>query len=117
MGFSPTSTRSPAIWSNFGFQESLSNLPKQIALYKDDAVTRAVETLTRKKVDHSVELEMYRAMTGAGNMSAIIQDLGYAPPKGWFDRVVQQAADIGGSVINNKPQEPSHKTSFVFTRK
>lgn len=91
-----------ANWSNFGVKMGLTNLPKAFDIYKKEVGAAVLEKMTGKKVTRDMETELYRTFTHAGNMSAIIQDLGlYEPPRGWVEKIGRQLSDYTGTIINN----------------
>lgn len=91
-----------ANWSNFGVKMGLTNLPKAFDIYKKEVGAAVLEKMTGKKVTRDMETELYRTFTHAGNMSAIIQDLGlYEPPRGWVEKIGRQLSNYTGTIINN----------------
>lgn len=84
---------------NFGPTSYLTNLPKQVSLFSKDTAARAAQAIGQP-MTKDLETDVYRFMTNAGNMSAIMQDLSlYDAPKGWFETIGRKATEYGGMAI------------------
>lgn len=84
---------------NFGPTAYLTNLPKQVSLFSKDTAARIAEAVGQP-LTKDLETDVYRFMTNAGNMSAIMQDLSlYDAPKGWLETISRKATEYGGMAI------------------